>query len=138
MCEFLSFFIGATAKNAGEVYAGPPYDSHTGLATKHALQPGEYREAEWTGNGPETLDIRLEPGESADYRSILLQKYPTRQALLESFGKTTCEWADGTRQWYLNGKLHREGDKPAREWADGTKEWWLNGKRQAPPKEEKE
>ena len=35
--------------------------------------------------------------------------------------------ADGTKEWYLNGKLHRE-DGPAIERADGTKEWWLNGK----------
>jgi len=58
---------------------------------------------------------------------------------------------DGTKGWYLNGKLHREdgpamecanGDKywylndkhhcehgPAIEYANGTKEWYLNGKR---------
>ena len=35
---------------------------------------------------------------------------------------------DGTKKWYLNGKLHRE-DGPAVEWADGTKEWYLNGKK---------
>jgi len=33
---------------------------------------------------------------------------------------------DGTKKWYLNGKLHRE-DGPAIEYASGTKEWWLNG-----------
>ena len=32
----------------------------------------------------------------------------------------------GTKYWYLNGKLHREGG-PAIVWADGTKEWCLNG-----------
>ena len=34
-------------------------------------------------------------------------------------------WADGDKQWYLNGKLHRE-DGPAVERSDGYKEWWLN------------
>ena len=34
----------------------------------------------------------------------------------------------GSKEWYLNGKLHRE-DGPAVEWSDGDKEWWLNGKR---------
>ena len=29
--------------------------------------------------------------------------------------------------WKLNGNLHRE-DGPAIEYANGTKEWWLNGK----------
>ena len=37
------------------------------------------------------------------------------------------EWADGAKQWYLNGKRHRE-DGPAFEWSNGTKKWYLNGK----------
>ena len=37
------------------------------------------------------------------------------------------EYADGTKHWYLNGKLHRE-DGPAVEFADGYKEWYINGK----------
>ncbi len=36
------------------------------------------------------------------------------------------EWADGDKYWYLNGKRHRE-DGPAVEWADGDKAWFLNG-----------
>ena len=35
---------------------------------------------------------------------------------------------DGTKEWYLHGKLHR-GGAPAVEWSDGTKMWYLNGKR---------
>ena len=38
------------------------------------------------------------------------------------------EWPDGTKHWYLNGKHHRE-DGPAIEYSDGAKEWWLNGNR---------
>jgi hypothetical protein len=38
------------------------------------------------------------------------------------------EWRDGSKSWYLNGKLHRE-DGPAYEGADGHKEWWLNAAR---------
>jgi hypothetical protein len=34
---------------------------------------------------------------------------------------------NGSKEWLLNGKLHRT-DGPAYEWADGRKEWWLNGK----------
>lgn len=34
---------------------------------------------------------------------------------------------DGTKFWYLNGKLHRVGG-PAIEEVDGTKHWYLNGK----------
>jgi len=36
--------------------------------------------------------------------------------------------SNGTKRWFLNGKLHRE-DGPAIEWADGSKWWYLNGKR---------
>lgn len=36
------------------------------------------------------------------------------------------EWADGIKEWYLNGKLHRT-DGPAIEWADGTKHWYIDG-----------
>ena len=38
------------------------------------------------------------------------------------------EWADGSKYWYLNGELHRE-DGPASEWAGGYKEWVLKGER---------
>ena len=37
------------------------------------------------------------------------------------------EYSDGTKHWYLNGKLHRE-DGPAVEYSDGIKHWYLNGK----------
>ena len=36
------------------------------------------------------------------------------------------EWSDGTKEWYLDGKLHRT-DGPAVEWFDGDKYWYLNG-----------
>ena len=35
--------------------------------------------------------------------------------------------ANGTKEWYLNGKRHRE-DGPAYEGANGSKWWYLNGK----------
>ena len=37
------------------------------------------------------------------------------------------ERTNGTKIWWLHGKYHRE-DGPAVEWADGSKEWRLNGK----------
>ena len=43
--------------------------------------------------------------------------------------KPECKtYANGTKEWYLNGKIHRE-DGPAIEWASGYKGWWLNGKK---------
>ena len=35
-------------------------------------------------------------------------------------------YADGTKEWWLNGQRHR-ADGPAIERADGSNEWWLNG-----------
>ena len=35
---------------------------------------------------------------------------------------------NGTKEWYLNGELHRE-DGPAIEYRSGSKEWYLNGER---------
>jgi hypothetical protein len=37
------------------------------------------------------------------------------------------EYADGSKEWFVNGKLHRT-DGPAIEWADGGRAWWLDGK----------
>ncbi len=36
------------------------------------------------------------------------------------------EYTDGNRFWFLNGKIHRE-DGPAWEEPDGTRKWYLNG-----------
>ena len=36
------------------------------------------------------------------------------------------ECSSGDKQWYLNGQLHRE-DGPAFEYANGEKGWYLNG-----------
>jgi hypothetical protein len=36
------------------------------------------------------------------------------------------KYADGGKEWLLNGKRHRV-DGPARVWSNGRKEWWLNG-----------
>ena len=46
--------------------------------------------------------------------------------------KPTCrKYSDGSKAWYLNGKLHRE-DGPAVEYSNGTKHWYLNGKLVSP------
>jgi hypothetical protein len=35
-------------------------------------------------------------------------------------------YASGTRYWYKNGHLHRDGDEPATIYADGSREWYKN------------
>ena len=41
---------------------------------------------------------------------------------------TVKVYPNGDKEWWLNGKLHRE-DGPAYEEANGYKSWWLNDKR---------
>ncbi len=38
------------------------------------------------------------------------------------------EYADGTKEWFLNGEYHRT-DGPAIEYPNGIKWWYLNGER---------
>ena len=37
------------------------------------------------------------------------------------------EWANGTKEWLLEGKTHRL-DEYAREYSDGSKQWFFKGK----------
>jgi hypothetical protein len=41
---------------------------------------------------------------------------------------TVKVYDNGDKEWFLNGKLHRE-DGPAIEHSNGYKSWFLNGKR---------
>jgi hypothetical protein len=38
-------------------------------------------------------------------------------------------YANGWKEWRINGALHREDDKPARTMPEGDKEWWIHGER---------
>lgn len=38
-----------------------------------------------------------------------------------------CEYTDGTREWWIHGRLHRT-DGPARECGSGEKQWFLDGR----------
>ena len=47
----------------------------------------------------------------------------------ENNSKYECRVFGDRKEWYVNGRLHREADKPAIEHENGSKEWWVNGKR---------
>ena len=57
-------------------------------------------------------------------------KYKKVQELTNK-GYEYLKYSDGTKVWYLNGKLHRP-DGPAYIRSNGTKAWWLNGKLHRP------
>ena len=42
---------------------------------------------------------------------------------------TSIEINDDGDIFHMSGFLFHREDGPAIEWADGTKEWWVNGKR---------
>ena len=84
MCEFLSFVI--EVKNDNQIYFGDALNSHEGIATKHNLKPGSYREVEWTSDAEDSLVVRTEPdGDETEsyYRAIILADYGTRKKLLK-------------------------------------------------------
>jgi hypothetical protein len=55
--------------------------------------------------------------------------WPVSSELMASYndGSHTKKYDDGNIEWHKNGKLHRDGDKPARIWADGSLGWYKNG-----------
>ena len=63
------------------------------------------------------------------FGTIIYRRVDTNQLHRED--GPAIEWADGSKEYWLNGMLHRE-DGPAVELADGSKEYWLNGERYYP------
>ena len=53
--------------------------------------------------------------------------YNEKDQLHRDNGLPAVEYADGYKEWRVNGKLHREGGLPAVEYADGYKAWYVNG-----------
>ena len=51
--------------------------------------------------------------------------YDTSKKLHRENGPA-CEYTDGDREWYVDGKPHRV-DGPAIEHSNGTKSWWVDG-----------
>jgi hypothetical protein len=120
MCNFLS---GVVTRDERLLFGN--LQNHAGIETGWGLAPGEYREFEWTEDDPSTLTVRTEVGEdNAWWKSIIVAKHATRESLLASIveGRT-----DGTKWYYRNGVLHRDGNLPAIECADGTKWYYRNG-----------
>ena len=122
MCEYVSFIVAED----GQCYVGTQH-SHAGVAAAYQLQPGTYREAEWTSDRPSDLVIRTEDGDDVGHWVALVRSlYPTRKALIAGLQEGRSQNADGYQEWWLNGQRHR-ADGPAIVRADGTQEWWLNG-----------
>jgi len=64
------------------------------------------------------------------YKDGSVSDYYDIHQILHRVDGPACEYADGSKFWYINDKLHRI-DGPAIEYADGTKYWYINGDRLA-------
>jgi len=148
MCHFASFVLTDDEK----ILAGD-LSSHEGIEKGWSLSPTGYRECEWTRDDKgESLTVRTAPSDKHKpswFKAVILSKFPTRKALLKAItiGKSNGDTfhfkngklhregdkpafigADGNKEWGKNDKLHRVGDKPAVVYANGSKEWWKDGK----------
>jgi hypothetical protein len=65
-----------------------------------------------------------------EYLTELKLWYPVSAELMAGYrdGSNHQKTPSGTLNWFKNGKLHRDGDKPSNIWSDGTLWWFKNGK----------
>ena len=67
--------------------------------------------------------------EICDKQVFHINRYGTKEWYLNGelhrINGPAIEYANGDRVWYLNGKYHRE-DGPAVEYANGDRVWYLN------------
>ena len=67
------------------------------------------------------------------YTEYIVRVYADRtewrnaESQLHRVNGSAVEYADGGKEWWLNGQLHRT-DGPAIERADGYKAWYFNGR----------
>ena len=78
---------------------------------------------EWTN---ELKQLHREDGPAIEYADGVKEWWLNGQR--HRIDGPAVEYANGNKYWFLNGKRHRE-DGPAVECTDGDKEWWLNGKK---------
>jgi hypothetical protein len=66
-------------------------------------------------------------GDTGIDKSEFVNKPVHRDEVIDRGNGVVQEYKDGVESWYKDGKLHRDGDKPAIIWADGSKCWYKDG-----------
>jgi hypothetical protein len=68
---------------------------------------------------------------------VLIKKYDGKETTYYNPGSgPTVVHDDGTKEWRVNGELHRDNDLPAVEYANGDRAWYTRGehaRKGAPP-----
>ena len=100
MCDRISFL--ATTDGPLQLRFPPGLVSHSAARAGWNM-PRDGAEGEWTGDDPASLVIRHEdPQVRATVRAMILDRYPTRSALIEDIGET--RGPDGFRVPYQHGR----------------------------------
>ncbi len=55
------------------------------------------------------------------------REYKNESGQLHRTDGPAVEYSDGSKEWYINGKLSRTDGLPTIEWSDGSKFWFING-----------
>ena len=87
-----------------------------GITGAHKEGPGDYPI-------PDEFCTDIRRGKCAK----MIKAFGAKQVKIKNRQVVFIELANGDREWYLNGKYHRE-DGPAVEYANGNRCWYLNGK----------
>jgi hypothetical protein len=80
---------------------------------------------EWNRRDPYSITLHREDGPAVERADGTKEWYLNGRHYREN--GPTVELPNGTKVWYMNNKLHRI-DGPARKFFNGGKEWWIDGK----------
>ena len=122
MCQFISGFISV---RHNQIVIGDP-KNHSGAIVDSGMD--DWREFELIKDDKIDIRVAVDDDKNAYLATmmVLLDNKLTRVKLAKLYSPSTNKYGDKF-YWNRNG-YHRTGDKPAVIWADGTKEWWVNGK----------
>ena len=117
------------------------FDLYSTKETRLSLLPKEIfqlvvlRVCDWTSDGPTLFGEKHSPynPETGEFFCDIAVNGNKEWYLFGKLGREgglpAIERASGDKEWYVNGKLGREGGLPAVEYAWPGKEWYVNGKR---------
>jgi hypothetical protein len=101
-------------KNLADIHAKGSEDSGLNLGALNEKKKEKHGDVSPDGESTLIMDINGD------------KFWTSKQGHYHRLDGPAIEFANGTKQWLVNGLPHRL-DGPAIEWADGDKQWWING-----------